>query len=416
MALVVGTGFCASPLQAADKDDEQGAGVRVVGEESSADAQTEGSGDSFAAPGREIEEIRKKIEEHLRLSIHGAVVGYYQGMNNVRIQGEEYKNPDGAGFVADLEFAFAPLEGGEFVLRIHAGEGDGADRDLAPAGALFGDLNTLNDDNPGDDGVSLLEAFYTHTFFDEKLLISAGKTEPLVFLDDNAFANDEYAQFVGKPLVNNPVLDTENEFGPLATVRIAPFETLAFALVFQSSSRPRLEEDQQKSTLDRVFDEPFLAGQLFWSPQIAGLKGNYRVNAWAQTYDHPRLSGAGTEEGWGVGLSLDQGVHERVGLFARFGYQNRDVYEVPWLWSGGAQLLGLVPGREDDQLGLGIAGLKANDELEGDGTEYHLEGYYRLSFGEHLAISPDIQYVVDPLGHEHNEDVVAGMLRVEGYF
>ena len=368
-------------------------------------------------PGSETETVTKAILERFgSLSIHGGVVGFYQGSNDVKIDGEEYRNPDGAGFVADLEFTFSPIEGGEMLLRIHAGEGDGADRDLEAGGATFADLNTLNDDNPGDAGLELLDVFYTQTFLSEKLFVSLGKTEPLAFLDDNAFANDEYAQFVGKPLVNNPVLDSENEYAPLVALRALPAEALAVTLVFQSSSRPLLDEDQQKGSFDNIFDKPFLAGQLAFSPSPADLKGNYRIYGWAQTYDHAKLTGGGSEEGWGVGLSLDQEVHEKVGLFARFGYQNEDVYEVPWFWSAGARVQGLLPIRQEDVLGFGVAGLHANQDLEHDGTEVHLEAYWRVLFSEHFAVSPDIQYVISPLGDDDNDGVVAGMLRGEAYF
>jgi hypothetical protein len=364
-----------------------------------------------------METVTQAILERIgSLSIHGGVVGFYQGTNDVEIDGEKYRNPDGAGFVADLELTFSPIEGGEMLLRIHAGEGDGADRDLEAGGATFADLNTLNDDNPDDDGVRILDIFYTQAFLSEKLFVSLGKTEPLAFLDDNAFANDEYGQFVGKPLVNNPVFDSEDEYAPLVALQAKPAEALAVTLVFQSSSRPLLDEEQQKSSFDKIFDKPFLAGQLAFSPGLGDHEGNYRIYGWAQTYDHAKLTGEGSEEGWGVGLSLDQEIHEKIGLFARFGYQNEDVYEVPWFWSAGAHIQGLLPIRQEDVLGFGVAGLHANQHLENDGTEVHLEAYWRVLFGEHFALSPDIQYVISPLGDDDNDGVVAGMLRGEAYF
>ena len=390
---------------------------QAEGKETPDEPAAQGSPGTLSVHEKELEAVTKAILEKIgTLSIHGGVVGFYQGTNDVKIEDREFTNPDGAGFVADLEFLFSPIEGGEMLLRIHAGEGDGADRELEAEGALFADLNTLNDDNPGDDGVRILDVFYTHAFLDEKLFFSIGKTEPLAFLDDNAFANDEYAQFVGKSLVNNPVLSSENEYAPLLALRAAPAEALAVTAVFQSSSRPLLDEKQQKSSFDNIFDKPFLAGQLTFSPALAGMEGNYRIYGWAQTYEHPRLTGDGSEEGWGIGLSLDQEIHEKVGLFARFGYQNEEVYEVPWFWSAGTQIKGLLPVREQDELGMGIAGLNANKDLQNDGTELHLEAYWRVAFGEHFAVSPDIQYVISPSGDHDNDGVVAGMLRGEAYF
>ena len=179
------------------------------------------------------------------LSIHGGVVGYYQGASKTKIGGMHFENPDGAGFAADLELAFEPIENGEFYLRLHAGEGDGADKELEVEGALFADLNTINDDNPGDGDMDLLEAFYTHSFCDDRFFFSIGKTEPVVFIDDNELANDEVAQFVGKPFVNDPVLDSEDEFGPLTAVGLSLSEEVLLVALMQSSSRPLAEEDKQ---------------------------------------------------------------------------------------------------------------------------------------------------------------------------
>ncbi len=70
-------------------------------------------------------------------------------------------------------------------------------------------LNTIADDNTAggnDTNVNLLEAHYTHEFFDEAFSVTAGKAQFLLYLDGNAFANNERQQFVGKPFVNNSVL------------------------------------------------------------------------------------------------------------------------------------------------------------------------------------------------------------------
>jgi hypothetical protein len=362
--------------------------------------------------GEELKSIKETFMDRLgTLSIHGGALLYYQGRNGPKIEGIDYKEAHGAGLAADLEFAFQPLRNGEFFMRIHAGEGQGADKDLVDDGALFANLNTIADDNPDGDGLSLLEAFYTHTFCDERYFVSIGKTEQVVFIDDNAFANDEYTQFVGKPFVNNPMFDSEDEFAPLVAAGMSPVEWLNLILLFQSTSRPRLEEELQKSKYDDMFDTPFLAGQITYSPELNGLPGNYRLFAWGATYQQPEISGDGADRGWGIGLSLDQMVTGKVGLFARLGYSNDKVYEAPWFWSVGTSLLGLISAREEDSIGIGVAGLKANNDLEHDGTEYHLEAYYRLVLSEHFAISPDVQYVINPLGNSGNDNVIAGMIR-----
>ena len=166
---------------AATQEGEGAAGVPVRGGQLKAiDKSVEGQGGSqqaetpkaetgegVAVRGEEQQTIKDALMERLgTLSIHGGVVGYYQGRNAPTINDIDYSGANGAGFVADLELSFKPLKNGDFFMRVHAGEGQGADVDLVDDGALFANLNTIADDNPGNDGLSLLEAFYTHSFFE----------------------------------------------------------------------------------------------------------------------------------------------------------------------------------------------------------------------------------------------------------
>ena len=389
---------------------------RIVDLENKLDEQEKMAEEIHTAK-EEAQGVRSFLKERLgALSIHGSVLGYYQGMNEPEIGGLEYENPNGAGFAADLELTFEPISNGEFYIRIHAGEGDGADRDIEGEGLMFADLNTINDDNPGDDGVSLLEVHYTQNLLDDRLFFTIGKTEPVAFIDDNAFANDEAVQFVGKPFVNDIVLDSEDEFGPILAIGVSPVDMISLVAVVQSSSRPLLEEGQQKSVWEDIFEDPFIAAQLTISPSLGGLEGNYRVYGWAQTYDHPMLTEDDTDTGWGFGISLDQKLTEQIGVFGRVGYHNEDVYEIPWSWSAGFNLCGIIPSRPDDEIGVGVAGLIPNEDLENDDTEWHFEGYYRIALTEYFAVTPDIQYVINPLGNEDNDAVFAGMLRAEFSF
>ncbi len=374
---------------------------------------------------KEISKIREKLES---FELHGGVVGYYQGADVDEIDNRNFSNPSGSGYVADLELSFKPHENGEFYMRLHAGEGTGADKDLADN--LFANLNTIADDNPDDNTFNLLEAYYTHQLFDGKLSLTVGKTEPLAFIDDNEFANDEAVQFVGKPFVNNPIIDGEDEYAPLIAITFSPIENFEISALVQSNQSTGIEWDgkewvaKEKSVYDDIFDNPFYALQLKYSAEFNGLPGNYRLYFWDDSADHIKIdepvnsktNKSSTDDGWGVGISLDQKITENVGIFARAAFANDEVYEVEQFYSFGASINGLIPSRPDDTLGLGIAAVIPNNEMQNDDTEYHLEGYYRFQISENFAITPDLQYVVNPHGDSDNDDIFAGMIRAEFSF
>ena len=382
------------------------------------------------------EKIGKTIEERFgTLEVHGGAILYYQGSQDHQLNGEDANSPSGAGFTADLALTWKPtlplVDNGEFYARIHAGDGTGADRGGQPndpVNVLLANLNTIADDNTdgNDTNLNLLEAYYTHEFFDKTLSVSAGKTRNEIFIDGNAFANDEKSQFVGKPFVNNSVLDSENEYTPMMVAVFKPVELLALTVIGTSTSRPYVEgtplENTEKSKYDNVFSTPFLGSQLTVSPKFGELEGNYRFYCWSAGYNHSKLDSdrnpidGQKDKGWGLGLSADQQVTQQVGLFGRLGYNNDDVYIVQWETSGGLNFKGLVPGRDEDNIGLGVAALIPGHRYSENDPEYHLEAYYRIAVTKNLAFTPDIQYVLNPGGDSNNDGIWAGMMRGEFNF
>jgi hypothetical protein len=384
------------------------------------------------------EKLEKSLEERLgSLALHGGAVLYYQGSHADELDGKSADSPSGAGIVADLELSWKPAlplsAPGEFLLRLHAGDGTGADRDgnkaNDPADVLLGNLNTIADDNSDendDSDIRLLEAFYQQEFFGGTIALAAGKTEQWRFLDQNAFANDEYTQFVGKPFVNNSVMDSENEYTPIVALQLKPDDMVSIVALAASTSRPLLEgsplEGKQKSKYDNVFSTPFLGAQLTVSPVFAERQGNYRLFGWYAGYDHAKLDRnrdfitGKQEKGWGLGISADQQLSESVGVFGRFGWNNEEVYVVAWEASGGVNVKGLVPGRGEDEIGLGLAGLVPDSRYVKDDPEVHLELYYRIAATENLAFTPDVQYVWNPGGDSDNDGIFAGMVRAEFNF
>ena len=382
------------------------------------------------------EKIGEALEERFgTLEIHGGAVLYYQDSQVHQLNDENADSPSGAGFAADLELTWKPAlplaEDGQFYARVHAANGSGADRggrDNNPVNVLLGNLNTIADDDSGEGletGIKMLEAFYTQGFWGQKLQVSVGKTEQLRFLDQNAFANDQHAQFVGKPFVNSTVLDSENLYTMLAGAEFKPIELVSLSVVGASTSRPNVEgtplEDTSKSKYDNVFSTPFLGGQATVSPKFGELEGNYRLYGWYAGYNHSKLDSdrnftGQKDKGWGIGVSADQQVTPMIGLFGRFGWNNDDVYVVGWEASGGVNLKGLIPGRDEDNLGIGFAALIPGNRYAQNDPEYHLELYYRIAVTENLAFSPDLQYVWNPGGDSSNDAIFAGMLRGEFNF
>lgn len=351
------------------------------------------------------------------LSINGRVVGYYQGANNVKINDQEIGDNKGFGYTLDLELTWKPLRSGQLYLRIHHGYGKGADRHLR--NYLLANLNTIADDNDEyGDGVQLIEAYYTQRFLKDNLFVSLGKTNLETFVDDNVFANDHNTQFVGKPFVNNPLIDTIDDYIPTLALGGSLTRGLEVVALAQTMNRPSGPVVWQEKVGQNLFDDPSFSIQMTHATRLRGLKGNYRLYGMWETYQYKDSQGQRHDKVWVVGLSLDQKVHEKVGLFARGSYGRRKSFGLRWFCSVGGQVSGIFPSRRRDVFGMGVAGVGYKQQVRGQnsGMETHFEAYYRIVLNDYFAITPDIQCVIDPAGRSDNDTIIAGMLRGEFKF
>jgi len=125
----------------------------------------------------------------------------------------------------------------------------------------------------------------------------------------------------------------------------------------------------------------------------------------------------------GFYLSFDQLVFKEVpaaaedsqglGLFLRYGFAHGDVNAVENFWSLGAQYQGLIPTRDDDVLGFGVAQGILSEQLRKTGAdpdrETVLELYYNALVFPWVTVTPDFQWILNPGGENGRDAFVAGM-------
>jgi len=366
---------------------------------------------------RELKESRKEKAELPKISFGGNGVLYYQGAK----WGSE--GPSGTGLVANLELSVEPVKGGELYARLHAGEGEGADKELADY--LFANLNTLADDNPDTDTFRLLEFYYRQELLNGSLTLFVGKTEPFILIDSNEFANDEVSQFVGKPFVNNPIIDPEDRFAPMVAFDWKVADSLSLQGVFQSSNKGELYWDgqewtnEEKSSYSDPFDRPTLALQGTYSTD----GGNYRLYLWADTAPHPKVDQVedptkepNSVKGVAVGISFDRKITEKLGVFGRVALGRKTAYPDYQFYSLGFNLSSPFSSRPNDAFAFGAAAIVPSPLYSKQSTEVHFEGYYKAAFSDNLFLTPDLQVVLNPGGDGSADPVYAFTLKLEVSF
>ena len=308
---------------------------------------------------------------------------------------------------------------GNVYLRGDIGEGEGI------AGALPPTFSGPNADLEfNEPKFTLAEAWYWTSFpipdlKDQRLELTIGKVDPTGIFDANAVANSETDQFIADIFVNNLAVEFAgdgNGYGP--GVAIAYRFTSIYSTGSEVVGRVGLFEGdiEGEGTHKRVFDRPFVIGELDIKRSYYGLDGNYRIYGWMNQNSHTKWDGSDDAANKGLGLSLDQRVSNDVTLFARYGIQDEDVSNFDQVITLGGRIIGNGWRRANDAIGIAYGLAKTSskykdvslavDGYEAKGDEHYIEAYYKYWANANLTISPDLQYVINPGGDEEKDAIL----------
>jgi carbohydrate-selective porin OprB len=360
-----------------------------------------------------IEELRKNLHREFGTpAIQGQ--GFTIGVNATMVM-QETDNPNAvsaeaetvsdASYAAEVTFAkdFDKVNGKAF-LRYEAGQGNGINQDLSL-------LSVSNASAYPGQGIWVAEAWYEQKLFAGKFDGTIGYLFPAVYFDNNAAANDQTTQFLSAIFVNNPTIEMP-VYTPGFVVKIAPIDKVELSGAMFDA----------KAGWQRIGEHLLNFIQASCSPVIAGSAGNYHLYAWANRLPHRSWgdSGATNEMAYGFGASADQQFTDELTAFARFGWRNPENYDptavaqqtyatlIAESWSAGVEIAGKRWHRENDVAGIGFGQAFPSAKyttalaLANGSPESHLEIFYRIKCFEHMGISPDIQYIINPFGNSIN--------------
>jgi porin len=380
-----------------------------------------GAGEKLAAEGLSLRLSATQVYQGV---IRGGLAthrhaGRYTGTYDLEIEG-------------DLE-KLARLKGGSFYILAEGGWSPGLD--AFSVGSLF----NVNADALGDEAVMVSECWYEQAFLEDRLRVRVGKLDltggfecrgcPVSF-DGNSFANDETTQFLNGALVNNPTIP----FPDRGIGAIVHAEWIKGWYV--SAGVGDTQADARETGFNTAFKGPDYFLSLYETGVVADLpsgrgplKGAYRAGLWYDPQPKEKFDGTGwNRDDVGLYVSADQMVwresadpeeDQGLGLFGRFGLADPDVNPIRAFYSIGGQYRGLIPGRDEDVLGVGLGYGRLTDEPEADFTSDHesvLEVYYRICLPRGIEVSPSLQYVSDPGGQGDVQDAVILGVRIQMAF
>jgi len=331
------------------------------------------------------------------------------------------------GVGIDTEKAFG-WEGGVFNVSGYQIHGRGLSQN-----ALGDNLHTVSS-LEAPRGTLLFELWYEQVFANKQLAVRVGQLaadqEFLISSYANMFLNHTFG-WSTFPSVNLP---SGGPAYPLATpgirVRYTPRDDLAVLVgVFNGDpagpGRGVAQDRDPSGTAFRVGDGVFAIGEAQYSinqgDKAEGLPGTYKLGAYydSQPFFDQR-TGAPRRNNWGAYAVMDQMVFREagtkdqgIGVFARVIGGPGDRNLVNLYVDAGVTYKGLIPGRDSDTAGIGVAVARISDtaaRLDAD-TRFAMGGAYpirrhetavELTYAAQIApwwlVQPSAQYVFNPGG------------------
>ena len=245
----------------------------------------------------------------------------------------------------------------------------------------------------------LLTAWYRHKFqfaTNSTLRTTLGIIDATDYLDNNSFANDEYTQFMNEALVNAPqVFLPSYDLG--AAVEWSFGAWLLDAVYMNVGKDEDEDEDSEVARpTDRDISDHYIyfGVELGYSIQTRAGEGNYRIVYNRTSRDFLDPTGTRAERRTGLAISFDQELGDGFGAFLRLDIQSdKAAIDYNSFNAAGIDIRGNLWGRDNDNIGLGIAYLNGgNRDIENTQVT---EVYYRLATDSRLALTADFQYMRD---------------------
>ncbi|MBR4833240.1 MAG: carbohydrate porin [Thermoguttaceae bacterium] len=217
--------------------------------------------------------------------------------------------------------------------------------------------------------------------------------------DANAYANDEYCQFLSDAFVNNLTFE-------------CAANSLGGQIWWEPNDKWRVGAGYAES--DRDCREMFSNGVAIFEVDrrvdFGGLQGTYRGYVTANFGPREALDGSDDDlinDGWG--LSFDQEISRNVGLWGRYGQQNGKCNEFDRALTAGFELHSFSEERPDDALGFGYGIMFVSDDFkelnENSVDENHFELYYSFQVNKYFSATPSLQRI-DGAGGDGEAKVV----------
>ena len=292
-------------------------------------------------------------------------------------------------------------------LEVDGGDILGTSLQQVNRGARFGSLvNPVGTLSPVE-GLYLAELAWQQSFAGGKAVFLAGILDQTNYLDANAYANDQFAQFVNSAFINSMVLPSMT--GSLGVnLQWQPHDD--YYLMFGAGQNNPVPGRSPLHNLG-IDNMSYLFEAGYVPNDLLGLgPGAYRLQ--------PFVATVGGVSQVGVGLNINQQLGAHWGFFGRLGVGGATVTTIQgaavqlatgFLLQSPLRLAGLLAESSNNGLGFGFVWSQPSQAQRPAAhfNEYGIELGYRFQLTATTVLKPDLQAIWNPVNNpEVNANVI----------
>jgi len=239
---------------------------------------------------------------------------------------------------------------------------------------------------------SVTNLYWKQYFFESDLAVAIGRIDVTDFVDPYAMMNP-LTHFLNLAFSTNPTIAVPNQGLGIAAGAMFTEQLYLQGGLCDANGQPT------HAGFNTFFEDSEYFSYIEFG--VTPSKDRIYLDRMGVTLWHtdPRKK-AGTPEGNGVALTLQKFISDKWLPFFRFGYSDGDAALMQTTFSSG---IGLQR-KNRDVAGIGLSWGKPSDEQLR--KQFTSEFFYRFQLTQFLAITPDIQLIVDPALNP-NTDVLA---------
>ena len=288
-----------------------------------------------------------------------------------------------------------------------------------PSANYVGDLQVASNIETNETW-KLYEVWIEHAFLEDRFLVKAG----LYDLNSEIDAVDPAGLFINSSHGIGPDFSQSGIMGPsifsTTSLGVRIRANLSEELVLHTVILDGIPGDPDNPKGTRIKfgkdDGLLIAYELNYFHNFLGNSatgdGKLALGGWFYTSEFEDIEEVNTDGkpamkngNYGLFASFEHPVNENIAGFIRTGIANTDFNQLGFYLGAGISTTGLIPGRDQDQIGIAVANafngskymdvMKA-DNIDVDSQETNIELIYRMQIFSWMTFQPDFQYIINP--------------------